>query len=103
MIEYDFSNTYLSKDDLRIIKSAKNGIKMDDSLFKYIQSGFLNYKEYNVDDIGQLVPSDDILYQTEKSRAYFEYIKRTKAKTWIPVLISSLLSILALLISIFRT
>lgn len=102
MIEYDFSNTFLSKEDVKIIKSAKKGIKYNDDLFKYVQKGFLDYKEYKVDSIGQIVPTDDILYQTEKAKAYFEYVKRTNAKTWIPVLISSLLSIIALIVAIVK-
>lgn len=102
MMEYDFSNTYLSKEDEKIIKSAVTGIKYKEELFGYVQKGFLDYKEYKVDNIGQSVPVDDVLYQTEKAKAYFEYVKRTKAKTWFPVLISTLLSIIAIIISIVK-
>ena len=102
MIEYDFSNTYLSKEDIKIIKSAKKGIKNNEDLFRYRQNGLIDFKEYKTDNIGQLVPVDDMLYQTEKAKAYFEYVKRTKAKTWLPFLVSSLLSIIAIIISIVK-
>lgn len=102
MIEYDFSNTYLSKEDIKIIKSAKKGIKNNKDLSEYRKNGLLDFKEHKTDNIGQLVPINDMLYQTEKAKAYFEYIKRTKAKTWLPFIVSSLLSIIAIIISIVK-
>lgn len=100
MIEYDFSNTYLTKEELRIIKSAKNGLKYSEPLFELIQKGFLDYKEYRADEIGQIVPIDDILFQTEKAAAYKKYIVRVTARTWVPFIVSTILSIAAIIISI---
>lgn len=99
MIEYDFSTVFLTKEEIKIIKSAKNGIEYNDSLWELRRKGMLNFREFAITkDTGEEYPVENIVYPTEKAQAFLKDRIIRKLGFWLPMITS----IVSLIVSIFK-
>lgn len=104
MVDYDFSNTYLSKKNIKLLKKAnhRKQVKYDNKYDELLKSDFINYCKYESDEIGNQIPIKDMIKISEKGKAFLAYIRKDKFRFYFPIVIS-FISLSVSIIAFFKS
>lgn len=102
MINQDFSSTYLSKNNIKLLKKAnrRQKIKYNNKYDELLKNSFIDYCDYESDKIGNQIPIKEMIEISEKGKAYLAFYKKDQFRFYLPIvisLISLVISIIALL------
>lgn len=102
MVVEDFSNVYLKPHEklslrwIRFIRSAK----YKSSLESLLDNRYIDFMEYETDEIGQRFPVGSKIKITEKGIAYLEYCGRSFVKDYLFEIVNFAVAVGALVVSI---
>ncbi|MBR4627749.1 MAG: hypothetical protein IKO47_08635 [Ruminococcus sp.] len=104
MGNYDFSNTYLSKKNITLLKKAnhKKQLKYDNKYDELLKSNFIYYCKYESDEIGNQIPIKDMIEISEKGKAFLAFMKKDQFRFYFPIVIS-LISLAVSIIAFFMS
>lgn len=78
MVDYDFSKTFLSRKNIAILKKSNKDktLKYNPKYDELLKNGFLEYCEYESDNVANQIPNKELIQISEKGIAFLAYIKR---------------------------